>query len=119
MINKLMKGFKKNNKGFTLVELMVVVVIIGILVAIAIPVYNASTARAEAGACEANIRMIESAIEQYKMNNDGTVPSWTDLTTGEKQYFKSEQKCPTDDAEAKKYTINSEGVVTCPNGHTD
>jgi prepilin-type N-terminal cleavage/methylation domain-containing protein len=116
MINKLMKGFKKNNKGFTLVELMVVVVIIGILVAIAIPVYNASTARAEAGACEANRRMIESAIEQYKMNHDGTtVPSWDNLTTsvGE-QYFKAVPKCPKDTEGTNYYEINTgTGEVYC------
>ena len=74
MLMRMFKNFHKDNRGFTLVELMVVVVIIGVLTAIAIPVYNASTAKAEESACQANLRMIDSAIQQYKMNNDGKAP---------------------------------------------
>lgn len=54
----------RNRKGFTLVELMVVVVIIGVLSAIAVPMYNQATARAEAGAIQANLRTIDGAILQ-------------------------------------------------------
>jgi prepilin-type N-terminal cleavage/methylation domain-containing protein len=55
----------RNTKGFTLVELMVVVAIIGVLTAIAIPVYNAVTDRAEKAAIKANLRTIDSALMQY------------------------------------------------------
>lgn len=54
----------KNKKGFTLVELMVVVAILGILVAVAVPVYNNVTDSAKDKTCATNVRTIESAIMQ-------------------------------------------------------
>jgi len=60
----------RNQKGFTLVELMVVVVIIGVLVAIAVPVYSSVTLKAEKSAIEANLRTIDGAIMTYYATDD-------------------------------------------------
>jgi prepilin-type N-terminal cleavage/methylation domain-containing protein len=59
----------KNKKGFTLVELIVVVAIIGILIAIAVPLYGNITEKAEARANEANIKLILGAIEMFRAEN--------------------------------------------------
>jgi prepilin-type N-terminal cleavage/methylation domain-containing protein len=95
MLKKMLKMLKNNEKGFSLVELMVVVVIIGVLVAIAIPVYNITTDRAERGACHANQRMIEGAASQYAMNTGKSINDVNDLN----EYFKN-------------------GTPTCPSGGT-
>lgn len=57
----------KSKKGFTLVELMIVVVIMAILVAVAVPVYSAVTANARKKTCIGNQREIISQINNYVM----------------------------------------------------
>ncbi len=61
--------FLKSKKGFTLVELMIVVVIMAILVAVAVPIYSAVTANAKKKTCIANMREIVSQINNYAMSN--------------------------------------------------
>lgn len=110
------KAFFQNKKGFTLVELMIVVVIMGILVAVAIPVYGAVTTNAERKTCHANCRIIqetavnyflaESTSIDYKVLLNGsataTVASAADATSKLAPKFVSSfeggkfPECPTD-----------------------
>lgn len=106
------KLLKRDSRGFTLVELMVVLLIIGILVAIAIPIYNSTQLKAKERACEANIRTIEGAAAQY-YSEEGTWPGNISVLVGE--YLKEEPECPftKEDGSHHKYSINESGEVSC------
>ena len=69
--------FLKSKKGFTLVELMIVVVIMAILVAVAVPIYSAVTSNAKKKTCAGNCREIVGQLNSTMMGktiaNTGTV----------------------------------------------
>ena len=75
-------------KGFTLVEIMIVVAIIALLAAIAIPSFMKSRSDSRQSACINNLRLIDHAKQQLATASssmlDSVVPAWSDLTP----YFK-------------------------------
>lgn len=106
---------KTNRKGFTLVEIMIVVAIIGILAAIAIPNFMKARTEAQKNSCIANLKKIDGAIEQCKLGGTAA-PAYADVI-GAGKYITSEPYCAID--KTKKYVIAS--PVVCPNtgtGHT-
>jgi len=64
----------RNNgqKGFTLIELMIVIAIIAILAAILIPNFLHARAMSATYSCEGNIRQLATAMEEYAVDNSGT-----------------------------------------------
>lgn len=69
----------RNTKGFSLIELMIVVVIIGILAAIAIPNYIAMQNRAKEGSVKGNAHSLQLAVEDFAVTNSGTYPALADI----------------------------------------
>ncbi len=66
---------KMNKKGFTLIELMIVVAIIGILAAIAIPKFADLINKSKEGATKGSLSTVRSALQIYYGDNEGWFPS--------------------------------------------
>jgi len=105
-----MKVSTSRKSGFTLVEIMIVVAIIGLLAAIAIPNFIKARASSQRNACIANLKQIDGAkatwaLENKKLNTD--TPVETDLY-GDTNYIRVQPLCPG----GGTYTINN--VATRP-----
>jgi type II secretion system protein G len=73
----------QNAKGFTLIEMLVVMIIIGILAAIVIPNFIRMQARAKEASVKANMHTMQLAIEDFSARNDGVYPDNAGSSTPE------------------------------------
>ena len=69
-----MKQFRKK-RGFTLVEIILVVIVIGILAAIIVPKFAGQSDKAKIATTKANLNSLRSAVRLWQSDNDGTAPA--------------------------------------------
>ncbi len=96
----------KNEKGFTLIEMMIVLLVISVLLFITIPNVTNQSNSINSKGCEAFIHMVEGQIEAYKM--DGNTDSVTIDSLVTDGYLNDEYKaCP----DGRAITVDAEGKV--------
>jgi prepilin-type N-terminal cleavage/methylation domain-containing protein len=89
-----MKIGKSRKGGFTLVEIMIVVAIIGLLATIAIPNFAKARETTRKNACISNLRNIDGVIQQWALDlkkDSGSPVTYTDI----KSYLKNDVSCPS------------------------
>lgn len=82
----------KEEIGFTLIEMMIVLLIISVLILIAIPNVTKHSKSIDEKGCNAYVAMVQGQFEAYKMENHQYPDSLTELVT--EKYLKENPKCP-------------------------
>jgi prepilin-type N-terminal cleavage/methylation domain-containing protein len=124
---------RRKATAFTLIEIMIVVLIIGILLAIAIPNFVSARETSRAKACVANLKQIDSATQQWAMDNkatdatydsaDGASTSFiTTSLVGSTSYIRTVPTCPSGGAYSSAASLSTEptcSIVTTNASNTD
>lgn len=97
MIRRLARSTDRQ-RGFTIIELMVTILILGVLVGMVMMTMAISRTKAQQASCKANLRIIADAIAQFQTTHEGTLPATLDVLVDE-HYIKENFSwtCPSGD----------------------
>ena len=101
-------------KGFTLVEIMIVVAIIGIIIAIAVPAFLRARENSRGRACQENLLKIDGAVEQWALDfrqSNGSTVNISGLV-GTTLYLKRTPLCPAGGAYGTSFTVGVDPTCT-------
>jgi prepilin-type N-terminal cleavage/methylation domain-containing protein len=115
-----MKINTSRKAGFTLVEIMIVVAIIGLLAAIAIPNFVKARATSQSNACINNMRQIDSAVQQYAL--EAKLAGGDTVSSGALGQYIKGNVLPLCPAGEETYTVAGTydaPEITCPNEDGD
>jgi competence protein ComGC len=97
----------KNEKGFTLIEMMIVLLVISILLIITVPNVTKHNATINTKGCEAYIKMVEGQVQAYSIEKGKLPGGMAELVTA--GYLKTnETTCP----DGREITLSAGGAVT-------
>ena len=103
------------SRAFTLIEILIVVVIMGILAAIVVPQFGTATDEASVNSCESQVATVRAQIELYELQNSGVKFTGTDFSqlTANEMYLKADPVNPFNNA------VNIVTTIPVSAGSTD
>ena len=97
----------RNEKGFTLIEMMIVLLVISVLLIITVPNITQHNSTINEKGCEAYMKMVEGQVQAFNIDNKELPKSLGDLVA-DGYLNEGETKCP----DGKKIVLGSDGSVT-------
>ncbi|MDG5470793.1 competence type IV pilus major pilin ComGC [Jeotgalibacillus sp. ET6] len=106
-MKKIILNALQNNRGFTLIEMVIVLLVISVLLVVSLPNISSQSSSINRKGCQAFQQMVQAQVESYRLTNN-TLPASIEALQGDGYLREDETTCP----DGRTLEIKSTGEVT-------